>query len=170
MELKIALPELIQNERIELRKSGKCYKARCPFHEDKTPSFYVYPDSNRFICYGCGEKGDAIDFIRKLKNLTFKEAKVYLGIKNKTSKPKDAAMTRRKKLLTDFRQWEVNYYEELTTEYRCINRALRNIRTMEKAEQIACLYHRLAVLEYQMDILAYGCAGGKTKLKMEVQI
>jgi len=57
---------------------------KCPFHNEKTPSLAVkfYPDINkeRFKCFGCGESGDAIDFIIKLKNMKYNEAREYLGI------------------------------------------------------------------------------------------
>ncbi len=57
---------------------------RCPFHNEKTPSLAVkfYPDANkeRFKCFGCGVSGDAIDFIMKLKNMTYNQAREYLGL------------------------------------------------------------------------------------------
>lgn len=59
---------------ITLKKKGKHYEACCPFHEEKSPSFKVTPDMGLFKCFGCGESGNAIDFIMKLKNLPFKEA------------------------------------------------------------------------------------------------
>ncbi len=60
---------------IKLRKSGsKTISGCCPFHDDRKPSFVIYNDSNRFICFGCGEKGDAISFLMKIKALKFKTA------------------------------------------------------------------------------------------------
>jgi len=50
----------------------------CPFHEEKTPSFVIYLDSNSFYCFGCNEGGDVIDFVQKLHNVSFKEALKYL--------------------------------------------------------------------------------------------
>ncbi len=58
----------------KLRKTGKGYIARCPFHEDKTPSFTLYPDSNRFYCFGCNATGDVIAFTQKIFNCDFKTA------------------------------------------------------------------------------------------------
>jgi len=51
--------------------------ACCPFHSEKTPSFSVR--GNRFVCFGCGEKGDSIDFVQKLHNLTFYKAVEFLN-------------------------------------------------------------------------------------------
>ena len=57
------------------RKSGsKTYKGHCPFHDDRTPSFVVYTDSNRYICFGCGIKGDVISFLMEIKSINFKTA------------------------------------------------------------------------------------------------
>ena len=52
---------------------------RCPFHEDKSPSFKIYPNSNRFVCFGCGARGSPIDFVMRYKNCSFKEAVEYLS-------------------------------------------------------------------------------------------
>ncbi|MDP3697127.1 MAG: CHC2 zinc finger domain-containing protein [Candidatus Taylorbacteria bacterium] len=57
------------------RKSGsKTYKGNCPFHDDRTPSFVAYTDSNRFICFGCETKGDVISFLMEIKSINFKTA------------------------------------------------------------------------------------------------
>lgn len=61
-----------------LRKAGKTLVGKCPFHNEKTGSFTIYTDKNRFICFGCGEKGDSIDFVSKKENLNFIEAIKYI--------------------------------------------------------------------------------------------
>lgn len=70
----IRLIDLIRNEGIPVRESSKGGRFKCPFHSDKHPSAFAYRNTNRFICFGCGEQGDAIDFIMKLKDLAFKNA------------------------------------------------------------------------------------------------
>lgn len=62
----------------DLVKRGKNYFAICPFHKEKTPSFCIYPESNRFVCYGCNQKGDVIDYIMLTNNLNFREAVLWL--------------------------------------------------------------------------------------------
>jgi hypothetical protein len=57
----------------KLRKLGSRYAALCPFHNEGTPSFVIYPD-NSFYCFGCQAHGDAIDFIELIKGCSFKEA------------------------------------------------------------------------------------------------
>jgi len=59
---------------IEVKKSGSQFRANCPFHNEKTPSFYVTPHSQRFHCFGCGKGGDAISFVRDYENLPFMDA------------------------------------------------------------------------------------------------
>ena len=50
---------------VELKKSGRAYKGRCPFHQEKTASFYVWADTRRFKCFGCQAGGDAISFVQR---------------------------------------------------------------------------------------------------------
>lgn len=64
----------IVGEHVALKRSGKEYKARCPFHNEKTPSFYVVPSKGFYKCFGCGESGDAFTFLMKRQGLTFQEA------------------------------------------------------------------------------------------------
>ena len=59
---------------VPLKKSGKDYKACCPFHEEKTPSFYVVPAKGFYKCFGCGESGDVFAFLIKRLGLSFVEA------------------------------------------------------------------------------------------------
>jgi DNA primase len=58
---------------VTLRKSGRNFKGLCPFHDEKTPSFHVFPESGRYKCFGCGEGGDAITFLMKRGGATFVE-------------------------------------------------------------------------------------------------
>ncbi|KPU27959.1 DNA primase [Caloranaerobacter sp. TR13] len=59
---------------ISVKRTGANYKALCPFHNEKTPSFVVSPSKQIFHCFGCGVGGDVITFIMKYENLDFKEA------------------------------------------------------------------------------------------------
>jgi DNA primase len=56
---------------VRLRKAGGTYKGLCPFHQERTPSFTVSPARGTYKCFGCGEGGDAISFVRKLDSLDF---------------------------------------------------------------------------------------------------
>lgn len=59
---------------VDLRPSGSSFKARCPFHEERTPSFMVWPDRQFWKCFGCGESGDVISFVSKVENMDFPTA------------------------------------------------------------------------------------------------
>lgn len=59
---------------VPLKRAGRHYKALCPFHPEKTPSFMVNPTKQIFHCFGCGEGGDAISFVMKFERLEFPEA------------------------------------------------------------------------------------------------
>lgn len=64
----------LARSRLELRPSGKNFVALCPFHNEKTPSCYLYTETNTFYCFGCHEKGDVITFTQHLYGVDFKEA------------------------------------------------------------------------------------------------
>lgn len=59
---------------VTLKKTGRIYKGCCPFHDEKTPSFVVYENTQSFHCFGCGEGGNAAKFLMKTKNMGFVEA------------------------------------------------------------------------------------------------
>ena len=66
--------EKVIGQYVTLKKSGANYTCCCPFHHEKTPSFSVTPAKQMFYCFGCKEHGNVIDFMMKLKNLSFPEA------------------------------------------------------------------------------------------------
>ena len=57
-----------------LERAGRQLKSLCPFHSEKTPSFYINPERQTFHCFGCGEGGDVFAFVMKMESLTFSEA------------------------------------------------------------------------------------------------
>ena len=64
---------------VPVQRSGVNFKACCPFHDERTPSFYIYTDDAHYHCYGCAAHGDAIDFVREKENLEFVEAVEFLA-------------------------------------------------------------------------------------------
>ena len=65
--------------RTALRKAGARYSGRCPFHEERTPSFSVNPADKLYHCFGCGKGGDVITFVRETENLDFAGAVEWLA-------------------------------------------------------------------------------------------
>nr|NIP80352.1 DNA primase [Gemmatimonadota bacterium]NIQ55365.1 DNA primase [Gemmatimonadota bacterium]NIU75570.1 DNA primase [Gammaproteobacteria bacterium]NIX45268.1 DNA primase [Gemmatimonadota bacterium]NIY09551.1 DNA primase [Gemmatimonadota bacterium] len=61
-------------EHVQLKRSGKDFKGLCPFHQEKTPSFYVVPAKGFFKCFGCGESGDVFSFLMKHLGMGFQDA------------------------------------------------------------------------------------------------
>lgn len=64
----------IIGEVVPLQRAGKDYRALCPFHEERTPSFYVVPSKGFYTCFGCGASGDVFSFVRQKLGLDFTEA------------------------------------------------------------------------------------------------
>src|SRR3954466_1286719 len=60
--------------RVQLRKGGKDQTGLCPFHGERTPSFYVVPNKRMWHCFGCGESGDVFKFFMKLDGVSFTDA------------------------------------------------------------------------------------------------
>ncbi|MGN0113878.1 MAG: CHC2 zinc finger domain-containing protein, partial [Acutalibacteraceae bacterium] len=74
---------------VDLKTSGNTLKGLCPFHNEKTPSFTVYPDTQSFYCFGCGAGGDAVGFIRRIENLDYIDAVKLLAERAGMQMPQD---------------------------------------------------------------------------------
>src|SRR6266571_8695005 len=69
----------VVSSRTQLRKAGARYLGRCPFHEERTPSFSVNAQDKLYYCFGCGAKGDLITFVRETEQLDFAGAVEWLA-------------------------------------------------------------------------------------------
>ncbi len=104
---------------ISLRKSGQNFKALCPFHPEKTPSFVVYTDKQFFICYGCGAGGDGITFVMKHEHLEFPEAVEVLAQKAGVMIPQgtgDNSSAAESSLLYRVHESAARFYHELLSQ------------------------------------------------------
>jgi len=94
------LADLIASYGIQVKRAGGSYKACCPFHHEKTPSFNIQPAKGFYHCFGCGESGDVIKFVMKYEGLGFVEAAKKLAaaanitIEETNSDPQAAARKR----------------------------------------------------------------------------
>ncbi|MCH5346226.1 MAG: DNA primase, partial [Muribaculaceae bacterium] len=66
--------DVVTRHGVSLKRMGASFKACCPFHGERTPSFTVYPARNNYHCYGCGRHGDAIAFVMELENKSYLQA------------------------------------------------------------------------------------------------
>ena len=103
------------NKRVALKKAGKDYKACCPFHEEKTPSFTVVPTKQIYHCFGCGESGGIIDFVMKYDHLSFVEAiETVAGesgisvVYDQTAKPVDKRFKRYNQIMSELNDFYQN--------------------------------------------------------------
>jgi DNA primase len=90
----------VVSERVVLRKAGKDYKGLCPFHEDRSPSFYVSPSKQIYKCFSCGVSGDVFKFLMEQDKSSFTETVLALagryGISVQTAQPEQSAEYARK--------------------------------------------------------------------------
>ena len=71
----------VVGEYLPLQKAWSNLKANCPFHNEKTPSFFVSPSRGSFYCFGCGAKGDIFSFVEEMEGLDFRGAFEFLAKK-----------------------------------------------------------------------------------------
>jgi len=81
IRLRADIVDVVQSYVPTLKKTGLTWKACCPFHHEKTPSFNVNPDRQIFKCFGCGKGGDVFKFVMELENLDFTAAAEHLAHK-----------------------------------------------------------------------------------------
>ncbi|MBI4549711.1 MAG: DNA primase [Candidatus Omnitrophica bacterium] len=98
-----------------LRRAGKTFKAACPFHQEKTPSFIVNPERQIFHCFGCGAGGDVFSFLMKYENITFPEALKQLAERARVPLPEPNREERQESLagkLFEINEAAFQYYRK----------------------------------------------------------
>lgn len=101
---------------VKLEKAGTSFKARCPFHNEKTPSFFVSPLRQSYYCFGCGAKGDIFTFVEQTEGLDFREALVMLaeraGVELKRSTPEASALKSEKEKVLEVLHEAMMFFEK----------------------------------------------------------
>jgi DNA primase len=103
--------------RTALRKVGGRYSGRCPFHEERTPSFSVNAADKLYYCFGCGARGDVITFVRETEQLDFNEAVEWLAerfgvkIEHEETSPQAERERERRERLHELLELATRYYE-----------------------------------------------------------
>ena len=107
--------EEVIGQYVQLRRRGRTLSGLCPFHNEKTPSFVVYPDTQSFYCFGCGAAGDVINFVRKYNNLGYVESVKQLASRVGMPLPEeeDKEARARQRLLEINRCAARYFYEQL---------------------------------------------------------
>ena len=110
--------EEVVGQYVKLRRMGRTMTGLCPFHNEKTPSFVVYPDTQSFYCFGCGAAGDVIGFVRKYNNLGYVESVKQLASRAGMPLPEesDHEATARQRLLEINRCAARYFYENLNAQ------------------------------------------------------
>lgn len=105
---------------VSLKRRGSTLVGLCPFHNEKTPSFTVYPDTQSFYCFGCGAGGDAVGFIRRIENLDYIDAVKLLAERAGMQLPQDgfddSIGKRRRRILEANREAARFYHSYLMSE------------------------------------------------------
>ncbi len=113
---RLDIADVIQ-EYVRLTRAGANYKALCPFHNEKTPSFMVSSDKQIFHCFGCGEGGDVFAFIKKMEGVEFPEALRLLAQKAGVKlKPRDPKTENQKTKLLDINRLTAAYFNKILLE------------------------------------------------------
>ena len=111
----------VVQRRVTLKKSGHDWKGLCPFHGEKTPSFYVVPDKKMFHCFGCGVSGDAIKFVMQLESMSFREAVERLaadaGVDLTPPDPEEQQRSQRRAQLAEVNEKACTFYERVLWEH-----------------------------------------------------
>jgi len=111
---RIPLSDII-GKRMKLTRAGREFKGCCPFHKEKTPSFYVNDQKSFYHCFGCGAHGDSIRFLMDHDNLKFMEAVEQLagvaGMQVPKPTPEDAQKFKQQMSLYDMMEAASKWYE-----------------------------------------------------------
>lgn len=103
-------------EYIQLKAAGLNFRANCPFHREKTPSFMVSPEKQIWHCFGCGKGGDVFSFVMEIEGLSFVETLRLLAKKaGVVLKKADPALTSKRNALLDILELSAKYYHKVLT-------------------------------------------------------
>src|ERR1700730_17675294 len=115
LRARLTLSDIV-GKRLRLTRAGREFKACCPFHNEKTPSFYINDDKQFFHCFGCGAHGDVIGFVMRNDRMSFPEAVELLAGQAGLEVPRDTPVERerfdREKRLHQLLECTTVFFEE----------------------------------------------------------
>lgn len=112
LRLKTDVVDLISSY-VSLKKRGNTYVGLCPFHNEKTPSFTVYENTQSFYCFGCGAGGDGVSFIRKIENLDYIDAVKVLAQRAGMQMPDDGyddSLSKKRRTILEINRETARFY------------------------------------------------------------
>jgi DNA primase len=115
--------------RTQLRRAGSRWTGRCPFHEERTPSFSVNAEDKLFFCFGCGKGGDLVSFVRETENLDFAGAiellaeRFGVALEYDESSPQAEAKRQRRRRLLELLDAAASFYERFLWESQAAGHA-----------------------------------------------
>lgn len=112
LRLKTDVVDLISSY-VSLKKRGNTYVGLCPFHNEKTPSFTVYENTQSFYCFGCGAGGDSVSFMRKIENLDYIDAVKVLAQRAGMQMPDegyDDSLSKKRKTILQINRETARFY------------------------------------------------------------
>jgi len=140
----------VVSERTQLRKTGARYMGRCPFHEERTPSFSVNAVDKFYYCFGCGAKGDLITFVRETEQLDFAGAIEWLAdrfnvqIEYEETSPQQDARRRRRDRLLELLEAATSFYERYLWDSQAGSLARDYLAGRGLGEEV-CRHYRLGL-------------------------
>ena len=112
LRLKTDVVDLISSY-VSLKKRGNTYVGLCPFHNEKTPSFTVYENTQSFYCFGCGAGGDGVSFMRKIENLDYIDAVKVLAQRAGMQMPDDGyddSLSKKRRIVLEINRETARFY------------------------------------------------------------
>lgn len=112
LRLKTDVVDLISSY-VSLKKRGNTYVGLCPFHNEKTPSFTVYENTQSFYCFGCGAGGDSVSFMRKIENLDYIDAIKVLAQRAGMQMPDDGyddSLSKKRRTILEINRETARFY------------------------------------------------------------
>lgn len=143
--------------RIGLQKAGRYFKANCPFHSEKSPSFFVDDALQRYKCFGCGESGDVLTFLEKYEGMSFSEALEELAQKagitlKKYTKSKDDTL--REEIL-EVLSLARSYYHYLLTDHKSGEVAREYLKERKVTKESVTLFQMGYALDQWEGLLTF---------------
>lgn len=150
---------------VKLEKAGVSFKGRCPFHNEKTPSFFVSPVRQSYYCFGCGAKGDIFTFVQEMEGVSFKESLKSLaekagvelkGAPNRAAKSETDALRGALEAASEF--FEKNLFENEPAQKYLLSRglskqAIKEWRIGYALAEWRTLYQHLVSIGFSKEVL-----------------